>query len=398
MIFRLKKLDKALITRTISLFLVLLSAQAAMISKLYASEGVIKTSTLPISELKNHNSFSEQRLQFATSLFNSQSSINVERGSRFSIAGYFEYSIYDNLRFKVAPVLLSSNVQSFSRDGQGTSGTSLAIDEAIAQFELTPNVVTQVGALKQDRYFSGYAVTASSFPGVGAIFSHDFYDSKIRMNGSLQGSLPPIDGTAQTDSDLNVPPTLLSQEASISYIPNSSFEAKIHISHFAFNNLNSSSAQKSLLEGNSVQRYSTSSADYLYKYDGIESGLNLTAQLSQSLSLSIGNYAIINRLAASARSKGNISKFEPTLRINKNNSVQIMAAAFNIESDATVGQYADNSLSRPNRSGTETGISLLNKNFNLSLTQQVSKVMIPSAFQNDERQIQIKLESNYVEF
>lgn len=318
-------------------------------------------------------------------------------GFDFSLNSHF--SITENLALKVRPSFKYSNGASQSFDTADKSLNALSISHAGVDFKMNSHVVTQAGALSQDKIHSGLLTDSSAFPSVRGILKTDSTDEESAAALILQTAVPTTSSLATNTGEKEKTPSM-NYAAIKGRVPlGEALEVKVQVGAFQWENLPTTVAQRSYALGNSVNSISDSEGQWLYKYNGYDSKLDLELELEDWTIIGTAAY-LKNTSAPKTKSDaysliGGIAyQFNPTLHSH------FSAGQFRIESDATVAYFSPGSFYNTNRNGylLEAKLAFPKDGYNLAVKYVEADAIVQHPIQTRERNLMLRLETTYASF
>lgn len=194
-------------------------------------------------------------------------------------------------------------------------------------------------------------------------------------------------------------PTLLTETAKLTWVPQELFETEVHVTHFRFNNLPSVIAFESGQLGNSIRGDLAPESQFMYSFEGFSLGTEFCLCLSGAMKFRVGGKWLQNSQAPTTANRGQLLYLEPEIAW-RDVAVRPRLSTFFNESDTSPAAYNSSYLGNNNRKGilAELVMEFKRYGFNIELEYVQSSLINNDPYQFDRQSVYLAVETHHVAF
>lgn len=329
--------------------------------------------------------------------------LGLQQKSEYEKFEIFSFRIYSDMRYRIAdelilwvsPYLIFRTGSDQTTTGHSRSGTILIAKDASLIW--TPFQWWQLrgGILDENYHHSFLLLEDQSFPAGRTTF----YIGQEDLGASLVGEQAILTYTQDTNSanEIEATPTLQSAQVEAHYKFGRRNQLKLSAGYWQYDNLTSSIAAESMLNGNTVERKSDTYSVFAYKYQGLEARTRLELGIGP-LDWSLYSEAIVNSGAPKGMNTGWSAGNEFVYYGARARKYGLNFEYFHVEPDAAVSAFNAVEFDRSNRNGImampyfKWGQKRQNK---FSIRFVTSNLMYHNAPQSDTTQVRVRWETDY---
>lgn len=251
------------------------------------------------------------------------------------------------------------------------------------------------GAINQRWLESPLLVGNVAFP--ATMISYKAKWNRVFAQFAAEGAIPTSDATYSMPTGNDPLPTADFERVTLGLdIPRTaSFQA--HIGHYAFSNLPSGVALESRFRGNSVTGVGATGSQFIYDFDGIETGASATVRFNNRWRAKLDGTFLTNLGAPVEQSCAALVKLETSYQLNDKVVLTPYGQWFMSESDATPAYYNTSDLAHNNRQGFGAGlrVGLPRARLDVDGSWVYAQVITPNPFQSDFNGVVFSLRKSY---
>jgi hypothetical protein len=211
------------------------------------------------------------------------------------------------------------------------------------------------GAINQSWLESPLLMGNLAFPAVMGDWKQSFDQVYVRL--LAEQAIPTSDTTHSIPQGNEPLPSANFERVVVGATPGL-WQFQAHAGHYAFSNLPSGVANESRIRGNSVTGVGDQGSQFIYDFDGFESGARIENKISDDLKVQIDGTYLTNLRVPLQQSRGMMLVLEVTYKIQDNLFLTPKAEWFRSESDSAPAYYNTSNLAHNNREGVGAGASL----------------------------------------
>lgn len=309
--------------------------------------------------------------------------------SHFYLQSSINYRVLSYLGFNLSPRFSYTTGYTLNRDQMGSTSSQLSVQNAAVI--LTPNqsLNAEIGALNQSSYLHSILICDSTFPALRLTLKNE------NIGLTTESAIASASSTSNQTENTEKTPTF-NTIGLFAQLNNSRVNLKMNISYFEFANLPLSVATASVQNGNSGQNTSGIDSEFIYEYKGYLASGEIKTSLTSNFALGSQFALILNNQAPEKTNLGYQGQLFSDIDVNKDLSFTPSIEYFEIQSDATVANY-NGAFFNTNRAGYRIGLAMTIQNkLKVTLTAGERIVLVENPTQENEKMINLKLETMYV--
>lgn len=312
----------------------------------------------------------------------------------FRIYSLMKYRISDDLILWVEPFLIFRTGSDQSASGNSHSGTVFIPKDASLIW--TPAAWFQLrgGVLDQNFVHSFLMLEDQAFPGIRSTMY--FGDGDLRGSWLAEQSIITFSSNTNSTNQIEQTPTLTSTTFESHYTFDRHDQIKLSLGYWQYDNLPSSVAAESMLNGNTVDRVSDSYSAFTYKFRGYEARTRLELNFGR-FDLNLYSEGIYNSAAPKGLNTGYSAGNELSFRSTPTQKFGMSAEYFHVEPDAAVSSFNAVEFDRSNRNGMmiQPYFQWGKRQSKISLRYVTSNLIYTNAPQSEVTQFRIRWETAY---
>ena len=311
------------------------------------------------------------------------------------ILGGINLTNWLNLKADVSVVGRSGYSQ--QRFGRDTLESGININESIIELKPISFFKLDAGIINQSFLNSPLLISSRPFPGLREtlMFENNIFKAQLIAQQAIATSRSLDTNRSQKEET----PRFDSQTFNLSFEPfKKSTEISLSASRFKFGKLPSSVADTSRTLGNTVPFSSPAQSEFAFDYKGFLYSLSGKQKINKNFKLDAQAQLLKNTQAASALSRGFLAEVGGSFYFDDHHLRLAMNNFFN-EADSSPAYYNSSSLGHNNVKGNSYLAAFTYRNlFTLNIGYTESEVITPNLVNTNRENLQISLETQYVDF